>query len=775
MKNRITRLLTAVLAFLGICLCMDSCRDSQLIDETEFNLFYPGLTDVGPGMDNVDIPVGSYIGAQPSDFSITGITFNGESFQDNDGIFSIDAATGTVHIGATSSLSIGQYAISISCIAGGKSWNFPDAITINMMKPVPEEIKVEPAEFTIKMSDVIAGYFVPENYTAQIYSDSEAISITGYEVSEVKLDGDILGSTNIFTVSTDGVVSLNIDEDTTPGVYQVSFKLYTALSGDDPEEGLFADALTVTLASAPTEIIYPFLPVKIEQNGIARTSETPTVRGSQIDLAFELAGINPEFGEDYTSADWISIDAATGAIIVKEGHPFTAGEEFTLDITVSNDNGSTTFPGACQLQVVDHVAEVSGFSYEAVEIVRGGEFHADPAFEGDDVTFSFENLPAELSELTINTATGRIAMPRGNALPEGSYKINVIARNYKNSLTAIFDLTIGANPYYFTTVSWGTNLDDAHADDPDYVNQFRYKLGTTDIPEISIKSHDIPDISQARFAIRALTGNDAPKATINETTGAIKFSGTRPLQSPDNNGVMQDNDRRIDIYLITVTNGSGTSGETVVEIPVFLHSSEPLDIRHIQYTPLVCKINPRTGGTTHGIEFIGEFSDEDMSNLLVDYRRGFNFYNLGGPSSHKSGAPSGNDTFLKYLWDFYWQTTVQYTSSNYGAKAPMSYLGNSGTYYEGNGITPKTLAMPLGYVNPDRDYGVTINPRKFTRDNAWADGLFIGQIIWQVMDPVKEDGSNKNERELETEINNVPYGPGRTQPLVIWFDPDYEN
>ena len=45
-----------VIAALG--LGVNSCRDSQLIDETEFNIFYPGLTDIGPSM-SCDIPLGS--------------------------------------------------------------------------------------------------------------------------------------------------------------------------------------------------------------------------------------------------------------------------------------------------------------------------------------------------------------------------------------------------------------------------------------------------------------------------------------------------------------------------------------------------------------------------------------------------------------------------------------------------------------------------------------------------------------------------------------------
>lgn len=767
MKNKMTRLLTAVLAIIGICLCTDSCRDSQLIDETEFNLFYPGLTDVGPGMDNVNIELGSYIGAQPSDFAISGIKFNGETFQDSEGVFSIDAAEGTLNLGKTSSLAIGQYAVSISCMAGGKSWNFPDIIIINMMKPVPEEIKVDPSEFTIKMIDVINGYFVPENYTAQIYSDSEAISITEYDISEVKLNGETISGDAFFSVSEEGVVSMDINEDTTPGVYQVSFKLITQLTDDkNPEEGLFADALTVTLASAPTDIIYPFLPVKVEENGIARTSETPSVTGSQVDLAFELAAISPEYAGDNASADWISIDPATGAINIKEGHPFVNGDSFRLDITVTNDNGTTTFPDACQIEVVDKVDEVSGVSYDPVEIVRGQAVIADVKIEaGDDVTYSFENLPAELSELKIDEKTGRISLQQGELLPEGNYSINIIARNYKNSVTAVFSLTVDANPYYFTTVSWGTNLDDAHADDPAYANQFRYTMGTSNIAPVSIKSGDYDkSVSKLTFNVSAKT-KGAPNISI-DNDGNLSLATRKSAN-------------RIDIYIITVTNGKGEKSEYSVDIPLFIHSCAKEGDKDILYTPLVARINPISGGNGHAATLVG-FTEDEKARFHLDYRRNFVYQNLNGPASHISNMTddtnfgkdhtaneNGETFFLAHIWKDYWETYAGGTSTNCGSKTPVSYCANSGSVKDNSNGTSnsKNLNTALCYINPEIGYGVTVNARKFVYDNSYADGLFFGQMTWIIAD------EGASESTIEDKINNG----NQVFPLVIWFDPDYEN
>ena len=779
MKNRMIRLLAALTALLGIGLSLDSCRDPQLTDETEFNLYYPGVTDIAPSATmSVDIPVGAYIGAKPTDFKITRVTFEGGVFDNASGTFSINSE-GTVHIANSDQLEIGQYAISISCQANGKTWDFPDIITVNIMKPVPEEIKIDPSEITVKMSDILAGYFVSANNTATIYSDSDAISIKTYSISQVTLDGEIVSKHPFKIDGGTGVVSMDLDENTTPGVYKLSFKLETAVADEHPEEGLFSDALTVNITSAPVDIIYPQDPIPVEQNGIARTSETPRVTGSQIDLSFRIIAISPEYPEtgEGASADWISVDAETGAINVAQGHPFKAGELFQIDMAVTNDNGTTEFMQACQLEVVEKVDEVAGFSYEPVSVIRGVGFTAEAEMEaGDYVTYSFVELPAELSSLEINSATGAVSLEKGSPLTEGTYSVNIKAENYKGSQTAVLSIEITPNQYYFSTVSWGTNLDDAHADDPAYANQFRYPINTTSgIEEIPVKSTDMAAGATPVYSIEKLT-NGAPNAKIDASTGTIIFEKT-------------SENRRIDVYLVTVTNGQGQTGETTVRIPVFLHSAAAEGEQTVQYTPLVAKINPRTGGTTHPIEFVN-ISDEEKVNFHIDYRRQFGYYNLGGPASHVSNMSDptamsndhhadadGNEFFLARLWYTYWHEYAQGTSQNYGSKSPMSYMANSGSYYEtsqGTGGVVKNLSMPLGYVNPDRGYGVTINPRKFTYDGAWADGLFIGQIVWGIIDPVASTGEVKDEKTIETEVNGIG-GAGRIFPIVIWFDPDYEN
>jgi hypothetical protein len=59
-----------------------SCSDEDTTDTTGFALYYLGMTDIGPSMSGI-ISEPSYKGSVPSDFTITGITLNGESYTGN--------------------------------------------------------------------------------------------------------------------------------------------------------------------------------------------------------------------------------------------------------------------------------------------------------------------------------------------------------------------------------------------------------------------------------------------------------------------------------------------------------------------------------------------------------------------------------------------------------------------------------------------------------------------------------------------------------------------
>lgn len=92
-----SKLLKNISQFLGalmtvvLVMTYTSCSDEDTTDTTGFALYYLGMTDIGPSMSGI-ISEPSYKGSVPSDFTITGITLNGESYTGND--FIINKQTG---------------------------------------------------------------------------------------------------------------------------------------------------------------------------------------------------------------------------------------------------------------------------------------------------------------------------------------------------------------------------------------------------------------------------------------------------------------------------------------------------------------------------------------------------------------------------------------------------------------------------------------------------------------------------------------------------------
>ena len=80
-----SKLLKNISQFLGalmtvvLVMTYTSCSDEDTTDTTGFALYYLGMTDIGPSMSGI-ISEPSYKGSVPSDFTITGITLNGESY-----------------------------------------------------------------------------------------------------------------------------------------------------------------------------------------------------------------------------------------------------------------------------------------------------------------------------------------------------------------------------------------------------------------------------------------------------------------------------------------------------------------------------------------------------------------------------------------------------------------------------------------------------------------------------------------------------------------------
>ena len=75
---------------------------------------------------NAVIEKPTYTGGEPTDFVITGITFNGEPYTSES--FIIDSKDGSVRIVNSDNLPVGLYSISVGCNSNGNYHEFKDAI-----------------------------------------------------------------------------------------------------------------------------------------------------------------------------------------------------------------------------------------------------------------------------------------------------------------------------------------------------------------------------------------------------------------------------------------------------------------------------------------------------------------------------------------------------------------------------------------------------------------------------------------------------------------------
>ena len=134
MRKSVTLLLSLLLLVLA------GCTKKSFIDDTEFALYYKSISPFTIGQEAVSKP--SYIGETPEDFKIYSIMHNINLYYspkidgelEADDTFYIDPVTGDFKIHKTSELKPGTYKVSIQCKAGGKTYQFPDAIVIEISK-----------------------------------------------------------------------------------------------------------------------------------------------------------------------------------------------------------------------------------------------------------------------------------------------------------------------------------------------------------------------------------------------------------------------------------------------------------------------------------------------------------------------------------------------------------------------------------------------------------------------------------------------------------------
>ncbi len=750
--RRINKILGLMLSFMAAAvfsLSNTACQPEGIVDNTEFSLHYSGITDVGPSTPMSLTP--TYIGQKPSNFVITAVTVDGEPLQTD--CFSINEDTGVFNMRNTDNLPVGLYRISISCVSAGKTWNFPDIITINMMKVIPDGIKMEPSELVLPLTDITDP--APETVlpTAQIITEGNHISIKEYKIAGARRNGvKVEGVDKLFTVSPEGKVMIKgNNRDFLPGIYMIDFKLVTFVVDADSEEGIFSDALTVNVTSEPKSLVYTPSEGKIEQ-GIGWTFDAPAVAGSVEGLKFSFGDLKKmnEAGEsfDFTDAEKgdISIDEATGAVTIRDGHGFAIGEVLTIAVNVANKYGSYSAPRALVLTVVRAIKPIVNFTYPDVNIVQIQKFTQNVAaeFEGDDVKFSFVDLDEALAKyMSLDELTGEINAPRNHDIPVGTYKIKVRAENQKGTVETEFTLVVAENPNYFTYIHYGNNigLGTTKEEVISYPAQWRLDFDNPAAVTIPVYATDIKEGASVKYSMKAVDAagfwwDRAGQQKIDASTGEITYNPNTVR-------------REIQVARITAVVGEGETSVTK-ETLLFIHLSKSQSDGSqpkykVEYTPFVIRVNPKTGNvldeTTMKVN-----GAAPMAGFTIDYRGDLRYANLNGPESHVDGRPNDSGTpFMKYLYQkFYDSINV---GINTGSKDPVSYFARS-----------TVMASKLLYIDNQDGYRLKVNPNIWRNDDGWADGLFIGQM---------------NQGEAGGKDPSNSFGKPRPYNCAVWFDEEF--
>ena len=729
-----SKLLKNISQFLGalmtvvLVMTYTSCSDEDTTDTTGFALYYLGMTDIGPSMSGI-ISEPSYKGSVPSDFTITGITLNGESYTGND--FIINKETGAIEINSAKDTPVGLYKISISCMAGGSYHEYKDIVVVNMMKSVPDGIIIEPNEIQVEYSIVSDAKSTEELPTAQVKTDGNHVSITKYEIAKSEIS-------SFFKISQTGEITIVRGSDIAPGIHTLSLKLTTGASSED--EGIFENALTVNITSKPLGLTYEqnegLIEVESpEEPETTFTSETPTLKGSLENITYSIQSIEP-------STDNIKIDTTTGVLSVDKHHGFEIGQKYVISVKVANQFApdGILFEDIYTLNVVNRIVPVANFEYPAIcEIYESSPFTVTPneGLEGDAITFSLKD---DLNKQLSIDNNGVVTAKKGHNIPEGNYTVTVIASNTKNSKEASFNLKVKNNPNKFTYIRYGNNIG---VDDATNANQFRITVdkaanANTILNKFTINapSTDITG-NNVRWSIR--NGRNCDKLEIDEN-GKITFKNA--VWSVDKDGSPVNTSG---FFFVTATVGEDKDSEFSLEVPVFIHYDLVISGVHVLYNPFVFHVNPKTiSNSTYSVapKITSNDSEFDVSKFTMDYRRSVNYTALSGSFTN---GDSKTSSFLNPLWVKYVDESGV-KGANTGSRHAMSYYANiSGT---------NTLHYTLGYADPSNGLAFKLNPNKWVLNGEYPHGIVSFQMT-----------INKENKDPQS-------GPG-VFPLTIWFDPNF--
>ena len=663
-KSNITVWFLSIAAIIGIGLGAVSCQPEGLTDRSEFSLYYPGISDIGPSTSMTVNP--TWHGSTPSDFEIYKVTLDGAAFTPEGEVFVINPEKGAVSLQNTESLKAGLYLISVACKSDGKRYEFPDAISINMMNEVPSSIKLVSTldPFKLTLEDVFAGKRKvtegdSEKYealpTAQIVTEGDHISIRKFLISKIYRDGmEVKDADTFFTLSEDkGVLALDGgNKDFIPGVYQFDFILTTRTVDEKDEKGIFTreqNGFQLEVTSAPMLLTYEPAVTKA-MLGKAFTSSVPALVGSREDLKFTLAA--EQSGKQDEIMANVKVNEADGTISLSETHTLVLGETYKISINVHNIFGDKVFKDALTFEVVKEIKPITKFSYDDVMDVIEGTSFENPVKEidGDEISFSFVDLDEKLGDLELDPATGTVSAKAGNQLPAGTYTITVQAQNLATpSFTASFQLKITANPNKFTFVNWGNNLDLTPAGN--YASQFRFRETLTAPFTTPAPTNDIPEGVKVKYEIVSSWANFPEAISIDPATGVISYEHKSTMVEDK-----EKTNKGIEMLVIKVTAGEGELAVSK-QFPVAFHNVSKFTATDkkkytLEYTPFVIKANPKVGGRSGSVKLYDDAGQEVSLDLLsIDFKRNICYLNLNGPATHLNGTPKDDGSFIRNLWN----------------------------------------------------------------------------------------------------------------------------
>lgn len=530
-----------------------------------------------------------------------------------------------------------------------------------------------------------------------------------FAIDAIYRDGQQVQSEAFSISSSTGAITVKFSDAAEMGTYVLDISCSA-----NGQRWYFPAAFSVV--NAPSELVYEWKVMEMEA-GSGFRSGVPYASGSTEGLKFEISSVSP-------ATDKIAIDEKNGEIVVGQGHGFEPGEKYSVSVLVSNSYGSKKFSDAVTLCIVDHIDPIdpATLKYEDKSILQAAELSLAPqsGLVGTYIKFAFDNLPSQLDGiLKIDPQTGEVSLAAGNEAPLGEYDIKVSAVNMKSSAETQFKLTVRENLYFFSKIVYGNNLG---IDPESNANQFWYATADDMKAALLTPVTDAREGTVLEWSIEVL--KNCGGSRVDATSGELSFGGFKA--------------NNLGLVIVTATAGRGEEGETTVKVPVFLSFLQEINGAFVRYAPFVMQANPKNGGRFNAPTVTGV---EPASNFQMDWRRSFEYFNINGPESHKSGVLNKDvkDAFLYKMWESYYGSAAV----NAGAKLPVSAWD------------PKAdRAKSLAYIDKE-DLSVVVNPEKWIYDGAYANGAFMGQATFIT------DGSSDNGK-----INDGT----QIYPVWIWFD-----